>query len=642
MPELTPEERERKIREELLREIANSALGNFYEKEDVIKNYISKLDKENIIVKGSYKPSEYYQEKIINFRIKQGSVPHMIVGRLLAEAIENGLHKDPKELEKFIILSTIKIWHELYSKIPGIHKIPLYEDKTGIADPLDWIAAMQRALRLVGQEESAKFLNKMTSYIDDLAKKQGKRWEEFIRENPEILFVAVKEVAQQYGKKELAEEAMKIRKIHVYEMLGEHPPQILTKTEEAAEKERMKYLIEEDLPSAAYRLAIISKMLEGGLLPEEIAQDYLYLLHSEYTPQGRGLYNLIYKMLAEYERDIAEGKPIKPVSQKLEEVIEKALQRTTSKPAKPARKVLEDASQKIHPAWIEAKVDIGIPIPSTKAAKAVKTLIEKMEKIEKGELDPFEEDTKQEILALVKALEKHIDPKLEESDKKEKELSIFKNYLNTRVWHKSFYEPLILYYYKEASQTEADNLKNALEDAPYFVYDVIKKNWYSHVKEGTPLYKLITDATKYVYEKLKEKYDRYTARKVANIVQHTLVLYPLAIGLHAKVPGEALKIYKNGLEEENETALLLLGLHALNERLKSTDDKQLLLEKLLENKQRLSAVESLKGAVHRNILAYQEARKTSGISKDKLLTAMAKGAWETIKSISGVRKIEKG
>ncbi|MEB3806569.1 MAG: hypothetical protein GSR73_03540, partial [Desulfurococcales archaeon] len=91
--------------------------------------------------------------------------------------------------------------------------------------------------------------------------------------------------------------------------------------EEEAEKEKplapqlAAKVLEERLPGAAFRIAMLIHALEEGKITPEQLTRYIETLHSPESPHGTALYNIIHRLINHYEEKVANNEEVPPPSQ---------------------------------------------------------------------------------------------------------------------------------------------------------------------------------------------------------------------------------------------------------------------------------------------------------------------------------------
>ncbi len=354
--------------------------------------------------------------------------------------------------------------------------------------------------------------------------------------------------------------------------------------EESVAAKLMARVIEERLPGVGYRVASLLHALEKERLKPETILEYMNLLHSPTSPHGTALYNLIHHLINHYEKKVKEGEEIPPPSEAIKEIIT-ALGDLYTDP----KQVLREAEeQRIHPEWINTKINLGIPLPPSKAARSVRNFIEALERLEKGE-DPEELDTKLELTILAKTLKTEPHP--------EGPGDLKKRTLNPYLWQRVF-DQVMEEYFNKAHQLGREEEAKLLREMSHLV-----KEHLARVDKSNPYYKVIAQTMKQVMKKLQEKgYSYHDAAWAVNVAQHILLTLPFHAARH---PGDEPRVKALLLEGftpvEHEIPPVLWGIHGFYRRIKEAktrEEKEALLARMRDT---INTLEAIGASTHRTI-----------------------------------------
>ena len=375
---------------------------------------------------------------------------------------------------------------------------------------------------------------------------------------------------------------------------------ILKALEETGEEEPiapklMARILEERLPTAAYRIALLIHAYEQGKIPRETLLKYLETLHSPHTPHGTATYNLIHHLINYYEEKVANNETLIPTSKALRIV----LYRLGLPPYKDPLEILEQAArgEKIHPRWITTKINTGIPLPPSKAARAVKNLIENLEKLEKGLEDPEELDTKLELAILANTI-----------PGEPREPGDLKQRIHNPDLLRETFRYVMEEYFQKAHQLGREEEEKLLRETA----EIVAK----HLEEtppSQPYYKTIAQAMKKVQTTLKARgYDEKDAAFAANIAQHLLLTLPIhAIEGEEELPKAKAILLEGYTPQNHETPPIVRGLHSFYQRLRNAKTKEEKEEILARLRDSFNTLEAYTSAVHRTLETIRKEKEES-------------------------------
>ena len=505
----------------------------------------------------------------------------------IKHAIQQGLHQDREKFFNYIASTLLHTTHELSKETTHLDEEYMqekYGEDTaftfeGLTDPasaIQWyLSGILRDIKKEMDEAKQYYRHyrELQRTLYDVKEKAGiERW----GQNPALAYATL---------------TTELRGTPHEEVLR-RPEEILGITPEEEEEEGkriapqiMARAVEERLPGAAYRLATLIHAVEEGKITPQQAIEYLEQLHSPHSPHGTALYNIIHHLINLYEEKIARGEPIPPPSEAIKRVLHKA----GLPPYRDPEEILREAEeQRIHPRWITAKLNLGIPLPPSRAARAVRSLIENLRRLENGE-DPEELDTKQELSLLARIIKEDPHP----AGPQEIKERILLPYLWDDVFYIAFEE-----LFRKAHHLGREEEEKLLNDMRKIVFQHIKEASYN-----TPYYKIIADAIKRVHKELREKgYDEKDAAWAANVAQHLLLTLPFHVveGPHEHPKLKAL-LLEGYTPEEHENPPIVRGIYNFYRRIneaKTDEEKKALLARFRDS---FNTLETLKSSVHRTI-----------------------------------------
>lgn len=602
---LTGEEKIKFVQEETLRGILTNITDEGQRAyEELVKYYRENKDKME-------RREREYLEAILESLSRAGEIGRgpdsedYVPAIILAEAIKNGLHKDPEALTKYMITAYNQIQRKILETIPRAQDLTWekHRELDDIINPVFTLLKLRRAIHFQlwteKDPERKKQLEKLDEALGEAQDEIERRFEE-VHRNPALLTSILRNKTREIYGKQLLEETLEEQKPLA--------PQLAAK------------ILEERLPGAAYRLATLLHAYEQGtpINPRDL-QAIIEATTAPHSPQGTQHYNLIYKIIDKLEEDIARGKTPRKPTEIIEEIIRETLH---LKPYHNTQQILQEITQGRRPAEaILLKTRLGLPGDKKRIAKTILNLLRIAKEIEEGKRDPYHEDVKSELATIAQNL-KAVEPTTPTREYLQKINPQTLQYLHDQI-HKEYTE--------KAIQIGRETATQILEKAIQIAKEAMKKH------QGKPYYQLVAETVREVEETLKASLgrqptpeERQEARWAALATQHLLQTLPIHVAETREELGMAKHLLTQGYNpQEYDVPLILDTIGKMAQLGKySEEERKGILELIRMGGQ---TAEVVKNVAWRTLQAHREEGKMEPREYIRNLT-------ENIRSVSRVKR----
>ena len=521
----------------------------------------------------------------------------MITGNLiaaiaLAEAIKHNLHKDPQKLAKYLTKTALEFSHQTLQALPYI------EEESDFL-PHNILLSIVTLFGNANLDDEFELIRK----VKEKVREDKNLW----RENPQLAKVTLDTWAK-------ADPQLSGWWHLTSRDILEGPEE----GEKLAPKLAAKVL-EERLPGAAYRLAVLLHAAEQGapITPEELA-DIIEATTSPHSPQGTQHYNLLYRMIDRLEQAIASNQQPPGPAKLLEQILREAME---LRPYHDPEQVLQQAAQGRKKAEATLlKLRLGLPGDKAQIARATLNLLRLTRQIEQGKPDPNLADTRSEMAALarhIKETPRKPTPQYLERINPQTLEYIF-NQINREYTEKAT---------QLGRETALKTLNKALQHA--------KKAMQKHA--GKPYPQLVAEVTREVTQALRGELggkptleDIIEARWAALTIQHLLHTLPIHVAETREELGMAKHLLTQGYNPEEYNTPLLLGTMWYIKRM-ADQEPEARKEAILQLRDILQVAESTKTAAWRTLTAHREEGPIEA-------RRLARDMVETIRTVSRVKK----
>ena len=532
---LTGEEKIKYVQEEVIRKISNRLVERAIKAREELEKQLEKAKKERDRKTARWLEKLLFYYRPSMFRIDKSMAIALI---LTAEAVKQGLHKDPHALSEYLIINYALTMKDLLEKIPHAHKLTKkdHEKFQKIIDPEYTLGSLLKAITTYRDaekdEQRKETLEKILDVFIEGRNEIGKRYNE-VHANPALIIDIINRKAKEHlGRPVITEEVLG-RTLEEEKPLA---PQLVAK------------ILEERLPGAAYRLASLLHAYEQGspLDPKDLER-IIEATTAPHSPQGTQQYNLIYKIIDKLEEDTAKGRTPRKPTTIIEEIIREALH---LKPYHNTQQILQEIVEGKRPAEaILLKTRLGLPGDKKRIAKTLLNFLRIAREIEEGKRNPYYEDVKSELATIARNL-KTVEPRTPTKEYLQKINPQTLEYLHNQI-HKEYTE--------RAIQIGRESATRILERAVQIAKQVMEKH------RGKPYYQLVAETAREIEETLKTQLgrqptpeERQEARWAALAIQHLLQTLPIHVAETKEELGMAKALLTQGYNPQEYDAPLVL------------------------------------------------------------------------------------